>query len=84
VQPCERAGEVGDAVPQHRIPQREIALQVAVGDDQQLVDLGIDALEHPLHQAATAQRLQPLICLSHPLATSSGEDHGSHCSRHIV
>src|SRR4029077_14887671 len=57
----QRYGEVTDPIGEHRMSKRQIAIEVAIGVDQELCHLRLDPLDHPFDQGAAAERLQALV-----------------------
>jgi len=66
----ERAGKPLDLVGDHAVAERGIRLGIAVGVDEELVDLRREALDRVRHHGLAAKRLQPLVHAAHsaPLA----------------
>ena len=74
VQAGQRAGETGDAVADDPEAEGGVTLTVAVGADQQLVDLRRQAFRYPGRQRPPAQFQQALVHALHAPAAAAGQD----------
>src|SRR5512134_3039791 len=73
VQAGEGPGEAADLVAHHPMAVLFVALEVLVGVDDHLRDLGREALEYPFDHRPAAQRLEPFVHATHASALAARE-----------
>jgi len=71
----EGAGETADFIGDHAVAQVFVDLEILVRVDEELVNLRLQALDHPLHHRFAAEQLQALVHATHAAALAAREDH---------
>ena len=71
--PAKRTGEPADVVGNDGVPQGAIPVEILVGVDQNLADLGSEAREHVRGHRPPVEFDQPLVDAAHPAALAAGQ-----------
>jgi hypothetical protein len=73
VQAGERTGEPADIVRNDGVPQGAIPVEILVGVDQELADLGREARQHMRGHRPPVELDQPFVDAAHPAALAAGQ-----------
>ena len=68
--------EVITQVGNHGMPQRQVPVAVAVGADDNFIDLWADTGEHRLRQGAIAPGQAPLVDATGPAPATAAQENG--------